>query len=113
MKISLEQINNMHRTDTIHFTVPCVNSSIVSSGQSRAGKKNPFFSIYTISKDVIERETVQNVKVKFQQVVSLKYGKSEADLHQHSVVNNFNSFRFDCIVFLLHIKIKITGQFSF
>lgn len=33
---------------------------------------------------LIERETVQNVKMKFQQGAFLKYSKTEADLDQYS-----------------------------
>ena len=33
---------------------------------------------------LIERETVQNMKMKFQQGAFLKYGKTEADPHQFS-----------------------------
>lgn len=40
----------MHQIDTMHFTVACVNNSIVSIvGRSRAGERQ--CSIQTISKD--------------------------------------------------------------
>lgn len=78
----------MYQTDTLHFTVACVNRSTVSITDGVARKNNAQF--IQIRKMLIERETAQNVKMKFNKGIP-KYGKSEADLHQYSVVNHFRS----------------------